>query len=82
MIGGVQKPLHFFGKDLPQSDECFVKAYPCEMAEAFLDGHVEVFAFFSGGSLQILHDNLAIAVAKISAMASACGRGRSPRRSG
>ena len=68
--------------DLPQSDGCFVKAYPCEMVEAFLDGHVEGFAFFSGGSLPILHDNLAIAVAKISAMASACGRGRSPRRSG
>ncbi len=28
VIGGVRQKIHFFGMDLPQSDACFVKAYP------------------------------------------------------
>ena len=28
VIGGVRQKLHFFCMDLPQSDACFVKAYP------------------------------------------------------
>jgi transposase len=32
--------------DLPQSDACFIKAYPAKTREAFLDGHVSAFAFF------------------------------------
>lgn len=51
--------------DIPQSDACFVKAYPRETTEAFLDGHVSAFAFFEGVPLSILYDNLKIAVAKI-----------------
>ena len=39
-IGGVRQKVHFFCLDLPQSDACFVKAYPRETTEAFLDGHV------------------------------------------
>ena len=35
---------HQFGSpvvlDLPHSEGCFVKAYPAETTEAFLDGHV------------------------------------------
>jgi transposase len=38
--------LHVFCFDLPQSDACFIKAYPAETTEAFLDGHVSAFAFF------------------------------------
>jgi transposase len=34
----------FFCMDLPQSDACFVKAYPAETTEAFLDWHVSVSA--------------------------------------
>lgn len=59
--------------DLPQSDACFVKAYPAETTEAFLDGHVAAFGFFGGVPLSILYDNLRIAVAKI------CGDGRRER---
>jgi hypothetical protein len=59
--------------DLPQSDACFVKAYPHETTEAFLDGHVASFAFFGGVPLSILYDNLKIAVAKI------CGDGKRER---
>jgi transposase len=73
VIGGVQQKLHFFCMDLPQSDACFVKAYPRETTEAFLDGHVSSFAFFGGVPLSLLYDNLRIAVAKI------CGDGKRGR---
>lgn len=73
VIGGVRQKIHFFCIDLPQSDACFVKAYPQETTEAFLDGHVSAFAFFGGVPLSILYDNTRIAVAKI------CGDGRRER---
>ena len=73
VIGGVRCKLHFFCMDLPQSDACFVKAYPAETTEAFLDGHVSAFAFFGGVPLSVLYDNLKIAVAKI------CGDGKRER---
>jgi transposase len=73
VIGGIRQKVHFFCMDLPQSDACFVKAYPAETTEAFLDGHVSAFAFFGGVPLSILYDNLKIAVAKI------CGDGRRER---
>ena len=59
--------------DLPQSDACFVKAYPRETTEAFLDGHVSAFGFFGGVPMSLLYDNLKIAVAKI------CGDGKRER---
>jgi transposase len=65
VIGGVRTKLHVFCFDLPQSDACFVKAYPAETTEAFLDGHVSAFAFFGGVPISILYDNLKIAVARI-----------------
>ena len=65
VIGGVRQKIHFFCMDLPHSDGCFVKAYPAETTEAFLDGHVAAFAFFGGVPLSILYDNLKIAVARI-----------------
>src|SRR5271154_5373929 len=55
MIGGVRQKIHFFCMDLPQSDACFVKAYPRETTEAFLDGHVASFAFFGGVPQSILY---------------------------
>ena len=58
VIGGVRQKIHFFCMDLPQSDASFVKTYPAETTEAFLDGHVSAFAFFGGVPLSILYDNL------------------------
>jgi transposase len=72
-IGGVRRKIHFFCMDLPHSDAPFVKAYPAETTEAFLDGHVSAFAFFGGVPLSILYDNTTIAVAKI------CGDGKRER---
>ena len=56
---------HCFIIDLPHSDGYFVKAYPSEAAEAFLDRHVSAFAFLGGVPLSILYDNTRLAVAKI-----------------
>ena len=64
-IAGQKVRFHYFCMDLPQSDACFVKAYPAETAEAFCDGHVSAFAFFGGIPLSILYDNTKLAVAKI-----------------
>ena len=73
VIGGVRQKIHFFCLDLPQSDACFVKAYPRETTEAFLDGHVSGFGFFGGVPLSVLYDNTTLAVAKI------CGDGKRER---
>ena len=65
VIGGVERKAHCFVIDLPHSDGCFVKAYPAETTEAFLDGHVSAFAFLGGVPQSILYDNTKLAVAKI-----------------
>ena len=65
IIGGVEQKAHCFVLDLPHSDGCFVKAYPAETTEAFLDGHVSAFAFLGGVPLSILYDNTRLAVARI-----------------
>ena len=64
VIGGVEQKAHCFVIDLPHSDGCFVKAYPAETTEAFLDGHVWAFAFLGGVPQGILYDNTRLAVAK------------------
>jgi len=64
-IGGKKIRFHYFCMDLPQSDGCFVKAYPAETGEAFCDGHVAAFAYFGGVPQSILYDNTRLAVAKI-----------------
>ena len=65
VIGGVEQKAHCFVLDLPHSDGCFVKAYPAETTEAFLDGHVSAFSFLGGVPRSILYDNTRLAVAKI-----------------
>lgn len=65
VIGGVRQKLHVFFMDLPHSDAPFIKAYPAETTEAFLDGHVSAFAYFGGVPQSILYDNTKLAVARI-----------------
>ena len=65
IISGEERKIHCFVLDLPHSDGCFVKAYPGETTEAFLDGHVSAFAFLGGSPESILYDNTKLAVAKI-----------------
>ena len=72
VIGGVQRKLHVFFMSLPYSDAFFIKAYPAETTEAFLDGHVSAFAFFGGVPQTILYDNTKLAVVKICDPSQAC----------
>lgn len=65
VIAGVERKAHYLAMDLPQSDDCFVVAFPAETTEAFLEGHVRAFAYFGGVPTRILYDNTKIAVAKI-----------------
>lgn len=65
LIDGEATKVHLFVMDLPHSDAGFVKAYPAETTEAFLDGHVSAFEFFGGVPRSILYDNTKLAVARI-----------------
>jgi len=65
VIAGVEQKAHYFVMDLPQSDDCFVAAFPAETTEAFLEAHVRAFDYFGGVPRCIVYDNTKIAVAKI-----------------
>ena len=65
VVAGVKRKAHYFVMDLPQSDDCFVAAFPAETTEAFLEAHVRAFAYFGGVPRRILYDNTKLAVAKI-----------------
>ena len=56
-VGGRREKVAFFCLILPHSNLWFVKAYPRETTEAFLDGHVSAFAFLGGVPRSILYDN-------------------------
>ena len=60
-IGGRREKVAFFCLILPHSNVWFVKAYPRETTEAFLDGHVSAFAFLGGVPRSILYDNTTLA---------------------
>ena len=65
VIAGVERKVHYLVLDLPHSDGCFMKAWPAETTEAFLDGHISAFAFLGGVPQSILYDNTKLAVALI-----------------
>jgi transposase len=65
VIAGQEQKAHYFCLDLPQSDDCFVMAFPAETTEAFLEGHVQAFAYLGGVPQTILYDNTKLAVAQI-----------------
>ncbi len=65
VIGGVERKAHYLAVDLPQSDDCFVMAFPAETTEAFLEGHNHAFSYFGGVPRTILYDNTKLAVARI-----------------
>jgi len=65
VIDGVEQKGHFLCMDLPQSDDCFVTAFPAENTESFLEGHNQAFAYFAGVPRTILYDNTKIAVKEI-----------------
>jgi len=65
IVGGEERKAHFFALDLPHSDDGFVMAFPAETTEAFLESHVQAFAYFGGVPTSILYDNTKLAVVRI-----------------
>ena len=65
VMGGVEQKAHYFALDLPHSDGCFIKAYPAETTEAFLDGHVSASVFLGGVPQSILYENTKLAAARM-----------------
>ena len=65
VIGGEERKAHYLAMDLPQSDDCFVMAFPAETTEAFLEGHNQAFTYFGGVPRNILYDNTKLAVVQI-----------------
>lgn len=65
VIAGVLTKIARFVMSRPYADAVFVRAYPRECSETFLDGHVRAFAFFGGVPRRIAYDNTKTAVATI-----------------
>ena len=65
VIAGQERKAHYLAVDLPQSDDCFVMAFPAETTEAFLEGHNHAFRYFGGVPRTILYDNTKLAVARV-----------------
>ena len=63
-LQGRRENVAFFCLILPHSNVWFVKVYPRETPEAFLDSHVSAFAFLGGVPRSILYDNTTSAAAR------------------
>jgi len=64
-LAGKMTKLHAYAHRLCYSRATFVRAYPSEKLECFLDGHVRAFNFFGGSPRRNGYDNLKTAVTKI-----------------
>jgi len=62
---GQRETAQFFVMRMCYSRRMFVRAYPTQKQEAFLDGHVEAFHFFGGVPHTVVYDNLTTAVQEI-----------------
>jgi transposase len=65
IIGGEKVSVKFFCMRSKYSGKHFVRCYPCERQQAFLDGHIHAFAFFEGIFPILIYDNLSTAVQKV-----------------
>src|SRR5947209_17325115 len=65
ILDGRPTKVALFVMTLPYSDAIFVRAFPRECTEAFLEGHVRAFTFLGGVPRRISYDTSKIAVAEI-----------------
>ena len=65
IIAGEKVPVKYFCMRSKYSGKHFVRCYPCERQQAFLDGHIQAFAFFGGIFRILIYDNLTAAVQKV-----------------
>jgi transposase len=71
VMEGRSQPIRYFCLRSRYSGKIFVRAYPWERQEMFLDGHLHGFAHFGGVFPVMVYDNLKAAVKQI-----LCGKGR------
>lgn len=64
-MNGKRIGVHLFCMRLKFSSVPFVVAYPTERLEAFLEGHVQGFAYFGGVPKEGLYDNATTQVVKV-----------------
>ena len=72
-VGGKKVRYHYFCLDMPHSDAIFVKAYPAELTESFLDGHVAAFEFLGGVPQSILPDYVTGNIIRVMCRWPLCG---------
>jgi transposase len=65
VIAGERVTVQVFVMRLNYSRKLFVRAYPTQKQECFLDAHVQAFHFFGGVPHRISYDNLKTAVVRI-----------------
>ena len=65
IIGGKPTTVKFFGMRSRYSAKHFVRGYPCERQQAFLDAHLHAFVFFNGIFPTLVYDNLSTAVRQV-----------------
>ncbi len=65
IINGKDTKVHLFCLRLAYSRASFVRAYPSQKMECFLDGHVHAFDFFGGVARSNAYDNLKSAVIQV-----------------
>ena len=65
IMAGKQVIVQVFALRLNYSRKLFVRAYPTQKQECFLDAHVQAFHYFGGIPHRISYDNLKTAVVRI-----------------
>jgi len=64
-LAGQPTKVALFVMTLPYSGAIFVRVFPRECTETFLEGHRQAFSFFGGVARRISYDNSAIAVIEV-----------------
>jgi transposase len=65
VVSGQETRLKFFCMRSKYSGKHFVRFYPCERQQAFLDAHIRAFSFYGGVFPVLIYDNLTTAVQKV-----------------
>jgi transposase len=64
-LGDTACGIHLFCLRLSYSRAAYVRAYPCEKLECFMDGHVQAFRYLGGVPKRCAYDNLRSAVIQV-----------------
>lgn len=65
IIDGEVTKIKFFCMRSKYSGKHFIRCYPCERQQVFLDAHIQAFLFFGGVFPVLIYDNLTTAVYKV-----------------